>query len=432
MANRLKRKFVLVTMLSVSIVLILILTAINLTNYIRILNQEDSTLKFLLGNGGGFPNNFMEYFDSFDGEIRGPDDLPFRDQPRDIGTPQGDFERERRGGMMSVETPFETRFFSVTFASDGSVIGSDTSSIVAVTEAQARSLAAEVIAKGSTSGWSGNYRYISDGSLVIFLDCTKDLRAVRSFLLYSLAASTAGLLLVFGISVFLAGLIVKPIDESNEKQRRFITDASHEIRTPLTIIDANTEVLEMTGGENDWTRSTRNQIKRLSELTASLVALSRMDEVSPTTEAVDFSLSDAVGETISGFESMAITSGRTLETDIRPGIQLHGDEQKIRQLCSILMDNAMKCTSAGGWIRASLDRTGKKAVLSVSNSVDSMEKGPHDEVFDRFTRIDRSRSSEIPGYGLGLSLARSIVNLHHGRIQACSEDGKSFTVTAVL
>lgn len=142
--------------------------------------------------------------------------------------------------------------------------------------------------------------------------------------------------------ILLLGKILKPVSESYEKQKRFITDASHEIKTPLTIIDANTEVIEMMEGENEWTNSTRKQVARLTSLTEKLVFLSRMDEEATKLEMLEFSLSDAILDTAEPFKAIARTKGKKLTIDVIDGILYTGDEKTIRQLVSILLDNAMK------------------------------------------------------------------------------------------
>lgn len=157
--------------------------------------------------------------------------------------------------------------------------------------------------------------------------------------------------LVFILVCIFSSRAVKPIAESYQKQKRFITDASHELKTPLTIIDANTEVIELTTGENEWTISTRNQVKRLASLTEKLVMLSRMDEENTTLERQNFCISDAVYDTAEPFLSVAKSKGKTFDIDVTGDIYYTGDEKYIRQLISLLLDNAMKYSSENGIIK---------------------------------------------------------------------------------
>ena len=225
---------------------------------------------------------------------------------------------------------------------------------------------------------------------------------------------------------------VKPFAESYQKQKRFITDASHEIKTPLTIIDANTEVLNMKYGENEWLKSTSNQVKRLTKLTERLVFLSRMDEEREVLQKTDFSISDAVYEAARSFKAMAKSQNKTLNISVQPNVSYYGDESSIIRLVSLLLENAMKYSDDEGTVSLKFCTNGKNKVLSVKNTVAEIQKGKLDMLFDRFYRIDKSRNSQTGGFGIGLSVAKAIVNAHKGKITAVSTDGKSIEITAVL
>jgi signal transduction histidine kinase len=225
---------------------------------------------------------------------------------------------------------------------------------------------------------------------------------------------------------------MRPIAESYEKQRRFITDASHEIKTPLAIIEANTEVIEMDNGESEWTDSIRNQVKRLTGLTEKLVFLSRMEEEDNPLTMVDFSLSDAVSETAQSFEAVAAAQQKTLTSEIEPRITYHGDEASLRQCVSLLLDNAMKYSTENGAIRLTLSRSGKNITLTLWNSAQGLTPGKQDILFERFYRPDSSRSRQTGGSGIGLSVAQAIVLAHKGKINARSDDGVSILFTITL
>ena len=229
--------------------------------------------------------------------------------------------------------------------------------------------------------------------------------------------------------VVFSKMVFKPVAESDRKQRQFITDAGHEIKTPLTIIDANTEVLEMEHGESQWTQSIRGQVKRLSALTANLIALSRLDEGGRQLQKLEFSLSDAVSETARSFQALAMTQEKSLDARITPNLTYRGDEAAIRQLTGILLDNALKYSDGPGQICLSLKPRGRSGcTLTVTNTVQGLEPGDLNCLFERFYRADRSRNSVTGGYGLGLSIARAIVSAHKGKIGAESPDGKSLTI----
>ena len=226
---------------------------------------------------------------------------------------------------------------------------------------------------------------------------------------------------------------MRPIAESYAKQKRFITDAGHELKTPITIIRADAEVLQSElDGENEWLADIRKQTQRLAELTADLIYLSRMEEENAALQMQPLCLSELVDETAQSFQALARSKGKRFSASVAPGLRVSGDEKALAKLVSILLDNAMKYSPEGGTVELALEQSGRSARLSVKNSTAPMEKGNADRLFERFTREDRSRSSESGGFGLGLAIAKAVTEAHRGRIRAESEDGLSLTVTAEL
>lgn len=268
---------------------------------------------------------------------------------------------------------------------------------------------------------------------MIFLDCGRSLSGLRTVLAASVALSTLGLLAVLALLAVFSRRIVRPLAESYEKQRRFITDAGHELKTPLTIIGADADLLALELGENEWLADIRSQVIRLTGLTQDLIYLSRMDEAQPQLQRIEFPFSDVAEEAAQSFQGPALAQGKALELHIQPLLSYTGDEKSLRQLISILLDNAVKYSPAGAAISISLKREGRCLRLCVANPTAqpiSSEQLAH--LFDRFYRVDSSRASETGGYGLGMSIAQSIASAHKGKIRAESPEKDMLAVTVTL
>lgn len=412
MIKKLRRKFVLIAMLSVFIVLGSVIAVINIANYCNIISNADSILSVLVQNEGKFPRT----------ETAGPS---FSDGPLS--------DRFDKMHGLSPETPYETRFFTVTVFPDGAMTA-DTGKIAAVSQQQAKEYACDLLARHKTSGMYGNYKYaatqVSDGTLYIFLDCTKDMNNFRSFLLYSTLISLGGLILVLILVIILSRFALKPVEESYRKQKGFITNASHDIKTPLTIIGADAEVIELTHGESEWSRDIKKQVERLSALTEKLVFLSRMEENDHKLDFRVFRLSELLEETCLSYEATAKVRGLDFALDIQPDVTLIGNEETFRQAVALLCDNAVKY--AKSYVKISLNYMRGDREIRFINDVDDIKQGNHSELFDRFYRADPSRNSQTGGHGIGLSVVKSVVTAHKGRIAAISPDGKSIQFIITL
>ena len=422
MIRKLRKKFIAAAIVSVFLVLLVLIGAINVLNYRALVADADGTLQILAENGGSFPwQMFRE-----------------QDRPAELQPPPSD-ERgglfgERRG---SGELAYQSRYFTACFAGDGSLSRVNLDNLVSLTEEEAEALAKSVYASGREKGFSGDYRYcrtVRDGEiLLLFLRCERELSTFRAFLYASIGISAAGILAVFLLLLLFSGRIVRPIAESYEKQKRFITDAGHELKTPITIIRADADVLETElDGKNEWIADIRRQTNRLAELTEDLVYLSRMEEENAALQLQDVSVSELVDETAQSFQALALSRGKAFSASVAPELYVRGDEKALAKLVSILLDNAMKYSPEGGRVELTLERAGRNARLTVKNSTAAIEKGNADRLFERFTREDRSRNSESGGFGLGLAIAKAVAEAHRGTIHAESEDGASLTVTAEL
>ena len=404
MILKLRIRLIFVSMLSLFMVLALIMGSSAVVNYQRITVEADETLLLLLDNNGAFPQD---------------------------NTAGVNAEAE-----ISPELPFESRYFSVHVSDEGSIIDSDTGNIVAVGRDMAAQYARTVIEKGKTSGFIGNYRYgvgtTENGKCIVFLDCRRFLKNFQNSWKTICEISLVGMLAVCALISFFSKKIVKPVAESYEKQKRFITDAGHEIKTPLAIIDADANVLSIEQGDNEWVNDIKSQIKRLTTLTNDLIYLSRMEEAKDRMEMTEFHLSETVEEEAESFKAMAKAQEKNFQVQIQPVITMKGDEKMLRQLVSVLLDNALKYCTSEGKIVLALRKQGRSISLSVFNTADDVKKNELVHIFDRFYRSDQSRNAETGGHGIGLSIASAVVAAHKGKISAATKDGQSLLIKAVF
>lgn len=421
MIKKLRAKLILACMFSLAVVLLVILGGVNLMSYQKVVSDADTVLALLAANNGTFPKPPAPQ--------DGGDFVP-------PGAPEGK-PNVFSPRAMSPETPYESRFFSVLLGEDGQVLETNTLQIAAVDEEQAADYAQRAAAAGRTSGFLGNYRYLiqseSGGVRIIFLDCGRSLSSFRTTLLASVSLAVLGLAAVLFLLLILSRRIVRPMAESYAKQRQFITDAGHELKTPMTIISADADLAEMECGENQWITDIRRQAQRLTALTNDLIYLSRMEEEQPQLQYIDFPISDVVEEMAQSFAAPARSQDKELQIQVQPMLSFHGDEKGIRQLVSILLDNALKYSPPGGQLALRLEKQGRSLLLTVSNPCAQpveQDKLPH--LFDRFYRTDESRNSQSGGYGLGLSIAKSIVTAHKGKIRAESSDGTQLSIQVTL
>ena len=284
----------------------------------------------------------------------------------------------------------------------------------------------EALKEGKTSGFIGSYRFLKAetnvGSLILFLNCQRELDSQHSFEKNSLLISIGVIASVFVLIVLISKRVIAPIQETYIKQKQFITGASHELKTPLAIISSNADVLEMMNGDSKWTQNIHNQVDRLTSLVNSLVVFSRMEE-KDTVERTRFDLTNALESRIEDFNELANFQKKNIVTDIDPDLYYFGEEASIVQLMDILLENAIKYAPEDSSISVSLKKNRKYAILKVSNKA-TVQKGDLSKVFERFYRLDESRNSAIKGYGIGLSMAQLIAEKHKETIRAYApEDG---------
>lgn len=406
MIKKLKTKFIILSMTSLFMLLLIIVAGMNIINYTSVCREADEILSLISQNRGVFPD--------FKG--KGPNRLPHN---------------------MSPELQYESRYFSVLLDNAGNLIHVETSRITSVDTTTAIEYAKNVIEKGKNRGFIDDFRFVQshegDTTRIIFLNHGRQLDSFYHFLLISTFMSLAGFIVVFFIISFCAGRIIRPIAESYEKQKRFITDAGHEIKTPLTIINANVDILEMDIGKNECLEDIQQQTRRLTALVNDLVYLARMEESENSLQMIEFPVSEVVQETAMSFKTLALARNIDFVCNVQPMMSMRGNDKAIQQLVSILMDNALKYSPSDGTISLNFTKQNKILSLTVFNTTQT-DVNPDDlkYVFNRFYRTDKSRNSETGGHGIGLSVAKAIVTAHGGKIHASTQDGHSFQITVSL
>ena len=417
MIKKLRRKFIVISLITLFLIELLIIGTINGINLYNQNVKTDNMLSFLVDNNGDFP----------DGK---------RSENREVQkvVPPKDFSKPPKN--MNEETRYITRYFVVAADKSNSIIRVDTGHIAAIDSEKAIEYGKTVLENNSDKGRCDNYKYLMSKSgnetTIVFVDCRMEIESQKQLLEISFIIATSAFLLFSIIIILLSKKVVKPYIVAVDKQKRFITDAGHEIKTPLAIISANNEVIEMVNGESEWTQSINNQVKRLNELVSQLILLSKMEE-NFKPDFKEFNLSKAINETILSFVSLAKSSNKQLDFNIDDDIMFVGDEGMIKRLVYLLLDNGIKYSNESGQIKVGLTSSGKNIKFYVFNTCDGSLDDNLDKLFDRFYRPDNSRSRETGGYGIGLSTAKSIVQLHKGKISAKAEnDGITFEVNFKL
>ena len=412
-----RKKIILAIMGSLVLLFAITLSVIMLASYREIRQENMEMLKrhvelyYLAGETGGPADLPPEApMNGFDGHAPAPREKPPLDQKPDYQL---------------------STFYSVAFGENETVIAVDNGEKEVYSEEELIGIAREILTGNNTSGRSGALTYIvehrPDYTLVAFMDNTVSESGLRTLLHNVLIIGSTAILLMFFISLYLSSRIIRPLEENDRKQRRFISDASHELKTPVAVISTNAELLSREIGENEWLSNIRYENERMGGLVTQLLDLSRAENAEAPVEQVDFSRI-VTGETLA-LETLAFDCGRTFRADIEDDIILAGNRTQLTQLVSILLDNAIRHTT-GNEIGISLKRQGHHAVLDVINDGDEIPPDKQEHLFDRFYRVDEARNSEERHYGLGLSIAKAVTEKHGGIIDVSCKDGKvRFTVS---
>ncbi len=423
MEKKLRRRFVVISTMATFFAFIILISFVDFAAKKFVVNMTGAVADIVIEN---------------DGEI-----------PKDWRAPR-ESEHINEGGFMDPPTQYipnevryTTRFFTAEISKDNEITNTNFDNISDYNYEVANEVLKLVVNSANLSdeneqiGYQGDYVYkiIPDGNgvkRIVFIDSEAQLQVANLATDALSAISFVILILVFILSCIFSKKAVQPIVDAQNKQKEFITNVSHELKTPLAIIKANTEVMEVIEGESEWTSSNHKQVERLNKLVSYLVSLTKFEEKKNDKLKLEFSLSDAVSETADNFKTIAEAEGKNFIINIDNNISYTGDEHSIRMMFSTLIENSVKYSKENTDILITLNKKSNKAVFTIKNIADNLEIGDYKRLFERFHREDKSRNSASNSFGIGLSIANTIVQNHKGNISAKSEDGESIIFTVVL
>lgn len=434
MVKQLQKKFIISAMLAVTILLVVLIGGINVFNYLTTSNDNDRLMEMLCYS---FETSTKWNADTTDNtqppqsingtqknttaDISGSQNNPDF-PPQYNGTKPPDDKKNNGFGRHDKNAVDSARYAAVAIDKNGNIIRTDVTHISSLTEDEVTAITEALKNNASGTGTYSSFVYRisetkrAEGKVIILLDNGMQISSFFTVLFISVGAGIFGWLLMLLLVILLSKKTIAPVARSIEKQKQFVTNAGHEIKTPLAIILANTDAMELHNGENKWSKNIRAQTLRLSGLMQNLLMLAKMDESSAKLPMCSFDISTAAEDTVNAFIEPAALKGVIIEQDIQKGLQLNGNHDSIVQLITVLLDNAVKYTESGGMIRAKLSGNDKNIALSIANTCEPIDHP--EKLFDRFYRGDSARTQKNGGYGIGLSVAQAIAELHKGTITA--------------
>ncbi|MEE3361971.1 MAG: HAMP domain-containing sensor histidine kinase [Anaerovoracaceae bacterium] len=281
----------------------------------------------------------------------------------------------------------------------------------------------------------------NNDTVYVFADTYTQLTYAKQQIIQSIWFGALALMVLCVISICLSRVVVRPVEKAWEQQHQFVADASHELKTPLTVILANNDILmskdhldKTVREERQWIDSTEAEAVHMKKLVDNLLFLARSDAQADKAKNIVFSevvFSDIVTDTYLQFDPVAFEKGVELNAEIDPGITVSGDSTQLKQLSHILIDNAIKYAGLAGVVSVKMTSDGQNALFSVNNTGAPIAKEDIKHIFERFYRADKART-QGGGYGLGLAIAKNIVETHHGVIKCESDEEHGTTFTASL
>ena len=422
MIRKLRIKFILTNMALVSLVLIVVFAVLMASTSQRLAGQSMAAMRMSL-----------EW-----GEDRDPPRFEF--SPSSEAMPE---KWENRGGG-EFQQVMMIPVFCVSLTEDGQVDAVYAQDSVSVSDQVLEEAVSQALESGTREGILNRLglRYLvetgPDGKTrIAFADRSWERQNLQGLLLTSLLVGIGALLGFFLISLFLSKLATRPVEKAWEQQRQFVADASHELKTPLTVILANSGILlshreDTVGAQVKWIEYIQEEARRMKGLVEDMLFLAKSDAARLPATRLPVDMSELTEGCLLPFESVAFEAGVTLESDIRPGLYVNGDEGQLRRLVYILLDNACKYAGSGGAVAVVLSRTSDRLKLTVRTTGPAIPPEHLEHLFERFYRSDSARTREAGGYGLGLAIAKAIVQSHRGQISVASSEAEGTVFTVLL
>ncbi len=317
------------------------------------------------------------------------------------------------------------------FLVEGSTI---VQSSVTSTNKELNEYALKIAKKKSEKGIVGKYIYkikkINPNTVrITFMENEDAITHIKTIFTFSVIIAISSIVAIYIIAKKVSKTIVKPVEETFEKQKQFISDASHELKTPLAVIEANSDVLENEIGKNKWINYIQNEADSMNGLINELLLLAKIENVNNIKEYQELNLSKEVEIILSMFESVAYEKQVIIKTNIAENITINANKEDIEHIVSTLTDNAIKHTEAEKDVVVILKRERNEIILEVKNMGDPIPEEEREKIFERFYRIDKSRNRKEKRYGLGLAIAKSTIEKYNGKIEVSYKD--NFTVFKV-
>lgn len=398
MIRKLKKEFIFTAMIGVSIVLIALLGTLNAINIHTIYGEIKETLLLL---SESVDKKFSDFEDI-------EEDFSFTDFLED--------PKNRQDMILS------SNFFVVRMDADGKPIYVNTKQITSLTENEATHLAVKVQAHKTPLGMYGRYRFhitnIGGIKTVVFLDISEEIVSFLRIFLLSLGLGIVcwGLMLILAIK--LSNKAISPVAASIETQKQFITNASHELKTPVSVILSNVEALELYTSQTKWSNNIKNQSLHLTKMVQDLLTLSKIDEKALTVNTEDIPVSDLLQTELNAYQTRINSKNITLYCDLDDNIWGVADRDHLEKLFAILIDNAITYANKNGTIWVRLNERKQHFVFEIENTCDVLPDVPPEKLFERFYRADKTRHYGEGKCGIGLSIAKAIVDSHNGKIDS--------------